>query len=212
MQQKQLITLCLVLILSLVLYRCKKPVPNTPQLACFNYSEATVLVGQPDTFTNCSADTGSFLWSFGDGDTDKVDKSPIHIYQTTGLDTVKLFTFNPGTDTALAYKLVNIITNNSNFTGNYRGAEVCTLAGTDTTGYTITSNGTSGLLFSNLYNLGKSFTATYSGLNGTIPGQNFSGDSMLLGNFTLSHDTIFLSLIVTAFSFRDNCTGIYVKH
>jgi PKD repeat protein len=211
MQQKRLVTLCLILVLLLALYRCKKPAPPGQPTACFNYSAATVTVGQPDTFTNCSNDTTFFLWSFGDGNTDRLGISPIHSYSTLGVDTVKLFTWYPGGDTATTSKIVNVVLSDTFYTGNYRGAESCTLAGTDSTGYTVTPNGPSGLLFSNLYNSGKSFTATYSGLNGTIPAQTFSTDSQLLGNFTLSNDTIYLSLIVTAFSFRDNCTGIYVK-
>lgn len=213
MSQKQVLTLALFLLLSILLYQCKKT-PQNPGLAnaCFNYSDSVIWVGHADTFTNCSNDTVSFLWSFGDGAIDRADKSPIHIYSTPGMDTVKLFTWYAGVDTSVTFRIVTVIIPDTDFTGNYRGAETCTIAGTDTTGYAVTPNGTTGLRFSNLYNSGKSFGATYNGFSGNIPAQTFSGDSELLGNFTLSNDTIYLNLIVTAFSFRDNCSGIYVKH
>jgi len=175
-------------------------------------SEQNVYTSIADTFTNCSAGTTRFSWSFGDGAGDNVDKIAVHSYQLPAVDTAKLYIWNSGRDTTMALKVVNVNFPPGYYTGTYAGTETCNLAGSDAQGFTITANGFGNLIFSDLYRTGKSFNAIYTGYNGTIPPQTFSGDSLLCGTFSLVGDSINLSIIVTAFSFRDNCSGVYIRN
>lgn len=215
MLQRFSITVLLALFL-LVFYQCKKNPPPVPPVAtppaCMTVSETNIYTGQADTLINCSDSTTSFSWSFGDGAGDNTDRTAVHAYQLPGVDTAKLYIWNKGSDTTMALKVVNVNFPPAYYTGTYTGSETCNLAGSDSQGFTVTGNGFGNLIFSDLYHTGKSFNATYTGNNGTIPPQTFSGDSLLWGTFTLAGDTISLSVIVTAFSFRDNCSGVYIRN
>ena len=50
---------------------------------CFSVSSAQINSGQTVTFTNCSANTVSYQWDFGDG-VYSIEQSPVHTYAIAG--------------------------------------------------------------------------------------------------------------------------------
>ncbi len=67
------------------------PIP----VACFNVTSATVQVGQPVSFSNCSDDASSYNWSFGDGQTSTWE-APTHYWSRPGTYMVEVTAEGPG--------------------------------------------------------------------------------------------------------------------
>ncbi|MBI2268844.1 MAG: PKD domain-containing protein [Bacteroidetes bacterium] len=66
---------------------------SNPVAASFSANDTTVDVGVPVVFTNASTGATSYLWDFGDSNTDNV-QSPTHTYTAAGDYTVKLTASN----------------------------------------------------------------------------------------------------------------------
>lgn len=84
-------TFCIICYL-IALIACKKD-EERPK-SCFDYSPKNDLkVGDTVSFSNCSINSSSFLWDFGDGNKSN-DKEPKHSYESSGSFQVKLLTSN----------------------------------------------------------------------------------------------------------------------
>ncbi|MBL7891949.1 MAG: PKD domain-containing protein [Bacteroidia bacterium] len=66
---------------------------SNPVVASFAASNTTVAAGTPVTFTNSSTGATSYIWDFGDSNTDNV-QNPTHTYTAAGDYTVKLTASN----------------------------------------------------------------------------------------------------------------------
>lgn len=73
------------------LSNCKKEI--APPSVCFLVTPDTALTGDELIFNNCSQNSNSSLWEFGDGTTSK-QKSTTHIYTKSGTYEVKLTVWN----------------------------------------------------------------------------------------------------------------------
>jgi hypothetical protein len=73
---------------TLSLSNCNKGTVSNPK-ACFTVSPNQILAGEKVTFTNCSSNSISTLWEFGDGTTSD-QKNTSHIYTSGGTYEVKL--------------------------------------------------------------------------------------------------------------------------
>ena len=187
-------------------------------MACFVVSSNTVVIGQVDTFTNCSQNASSFQWYFGDGDTDLVNQSPAHTFSQPGTFAVKLVAIgNKGkTDNTSQNVTIGLPAYTSaNYIGTYSGTESCSLSGNANLSITIAVNGYLSLYISNLYGTGKVFSGSVSGTTVNISAQlynNGSGDAILEGTITQMPDnSLTVSLIVTTFGKRDVCQANFIK-
>lgn len=70
----------------LLLIQCKKK--DTGE-ACFTPSSKAIILGQVDTFTNCSVDANTFFWDFGDT-TNSSERSPLKSFKNKGTYKVQL--------------------------------------------------------------------------------------------------------------------------
>jgi len=81
----------------LILYSvlgCKPQIDIVPDAkACFSYDSINKLTIDTLMFTNCSENSETYLWSFGDGNYSK-EATPKHNYSSPGLYTVKLIANN----------------------------------------------------------------------------------------------------------------------
>jgi hypothetical protein len=77
----------LLLTLPFILWACPKkdnnpPAPVKPPkpVACFTVNKTLFDSGETVAFTNCSTNSGAWLWNFGDGSTLATAKEPTHVY------------------------------------------------------------------------------------------------------------------------------------
>jgi PKD repeat protein len=71
---------------------CKKD--EIKPLACFFYTpDSLIYTGDTIIFSNCSENTTSYFWDFGDGNT-STENTPHHIYETPGSYLIKLYAAN----------------------------------------------------------------------------------------------------------------------
>jgi len=70
-------------------------IQSSTVLAAFTPVPDTACVGGSITFNNSSLNANSYLWNFGDGNTDTL-QNPTHIYTTAGTDTVTLIAISTG--------------------------------------------------------------------------------------------------------------------
>ena len=70
---------------------CKKDATNTLASgeACFNVTPTSVDVNGTVTFSNCSNNSSSYSWDFGDGSSSTLSE-PTHSYTSSGTYTIKL--------------------------------------------------------------------------------------------------------------------------
>jgi PKD repeat protein len=194
---------------------CKKPaVP----MACFNFNSN--IVGQPDTFTNCSKNAGSYKWYFGDGDSDLTDASPVHTYANSGTYSVRLVASDNSGKQSVSTQSVIISppsVTGSNYAGTFSGTQSCSSSGASNYNVTITATGTLGININNLNNSGKNFQANLtSDSTANIPPQvynNGTGNILLQGSIAISSDfhNLQVSLIVTSFGARDVCQTSFIR-
>ena len=88
--------LFLLVITALSLSNCKKEKVNNPNL-CFSYIQTFngLKSGEEIEFTNCSTNSNSSFWDFGDGNT-STQKNPTHTYAFGGTYEVQLTVSNSG--------------------------------------------------------------------------------------------------------------------
>jgi PKD repeat protein len=223
MQKKVFILFGSVAFILLLVISCCNKVKEPQVKACFTTS--TAYLDFADSFYNCSINAVKYHWDFGDGAIDSIDSMPVHVYTNLGNYTVKLIATggNGQTNTAVQNVTVNIppITA-ANYAGTYTCPnQTCSITGNDSSTITIAAVGYTGLSISNLYGTGKTFTASISGVNASIPPQIFkngNSNALLQGSMILSTDTtssnnntIQLSLVITTVGQRNNCTGNFVK-
>lgn len=77
------------IILALIIFAACQKEPSS----CFTISEERVGINESVAFIDCSTDTHSFLWDFGDNSTSNTS-NPTHSYSTLGSYTVELTTFS----------------------------------------------------------------------------------------------------------------------
>lgn len=76
----------------LIIASCKKKDPGpteNPAVACASPDMDSATVNETITFTNCSKNSTTYNWDFGDGNT-SVQKNPTHKYTAKGTYTVKV--------------------------------------------------------------------------------------------------------------------------
>jgi PKD repeat protein len=83
-------------------------IPNEA-VSAFSVSSATINVGNSVTFTNNSTDATTYWWTFGDGGT-STTQSPMYTYTSAGIDTAKLYAFNPiCNDTVSSFQVITVM-------------------------------------------------------------------------------------------------------
>jgi PKD repeat protein len=81
-------------IVLLAFISCKKDSETIISTACFDYSPTTKLTKSTEiSFSNCSQNAISYVWSFGDGTT-SYDKEPKHTFSTDGTYNILLMVQN----------------------------------------------------------------------------------------------------------------------
>lgn len=90
------------LLIFIIAWKFWPPKPPIRHEAAFTTDSTCVAAGSPVQFTCLSADTSlSFVWDFGDGQTDSLSRNPSHRYGATGEFTASLRLMSPGgADTA----------------------------------------------------------------------------------------------------------------
>ena len=101
--------LILLTLLTITLFSCteddnSEPQNTTSPVACFTPNEQEFNINEEITFINCSQNTTSYEWNFGDG-IKSFDESPSHTYSNTGNYSVQLISTNNVTSDTLVVTL-----------------------------------------------------------------------------------------------------------
>ncbi|MCX6350925.1 MAG: PKD domain-containing protein [Bacteroidetes bacterium] len=80
----------LIILLAVISFNCSK---KAEPKACLTANKTTVVAAESISFTNCSQNSNTFVWDFGDGTT-STDNSPSHSYEGTGDYVVKVTAYN----------------------------------------------------------------------------------------------------------------------
>jgi PKD repeat protein len=90
---KKSLLLSSLLFFVVMLCSCEKDL-NPPE-AIFSMDKTTAKVGETVTFTNLSKNAGAFIWHFGDGTIDGVNRNTSYAYSSAGTYIVELLVMKP---------------------------------------------------------------------------------------------------------------------
>lgn len=85
---KKYFFVCLSSIVVLFTSSCEKY--DNPPVALFSMDKTTASVGETIIFTNLSVNAGAFIWYFGDGTIDPINRNTTYSYSSAGSYTVEL--------------------------------------------------------------------------------------------------------------------------
>jgi PKD repeat protein len=83
------LNISLILFTVFILSNCIKPEETVEPVACFEVSKENAVINESISFTNCSQNSESYIWNFGDGTT-STDNDPTHTYSEAGSFTINL--------------------------------------------------------------------------------------------------------------------------
>ena len=110
---------CLYFLMAIVLFGCSKD--DQKPKACFEISSTSIKVGDTIKLNNCSENSKSFIWIFGDG-TESFEKAPLHSFSNNGIYSVKLLSVNENLIDSIS-KTINVSYSGFYFAENFEEAK-----------------------------------------------------------------------------------------
>jgi len=198
---------CFLILNVLFFFACSKDEPE----ACFAVSSSTAETGDTITFTNCSKNSESYEWGFGDGFT-STDEHPVHMYSDPGNYTSWLTSYSVGLESSYAEKKIAVSASREKFIGKYVVTQGCDPSQSDTIDIVENGSDYSAMYIHNMYFSLQNVSA-FSNQNWLfIPQQSFideNGDTLFIegsGKLESITMTFFFSIEISSFPDVKDCT------